>query len=87
LVGNPAADHPRMHLGGDLPLNLGLGELDGLGRLQRRRGRLQLLQPGYPLNPCRVTHLTDIPQIRTIGPGLGQLRQHPVQPNGQRIHR
>ena len=70
-----------MYVGGDLPRHLGLGELDGLGRLQRRRGRLQLLQPGYPLNPCRVTQLTDIPQTRTTGHGLGQLRQHPVQPN------
>jgi len=70
-----------MHLGGDLLRHLGLGEPDRLGRLQPRSGRLQLLQPGYPLNPCRITHLTDIPQIRTTGHGLGQLRQHPVQPN------
>jgi len=69
-----------VHVGGDLLRHLGLGEPDGLGRLQRCCGRFQLLQPGNPVNPRRVTHTTDIPKIRASRNGLGQHRQHPVQP-------
>ncbi|HKF86866.1 MAG TPA: hypothetical protein VKB85_02195 [Propionibacteriaceae bacterium] len=76
-----------MHVGGDLLRHLGLGEPDGLGRLQRCCGRFQLLQPGNPINPFPIGHLADIPQLDTTRDGLGQLRQHPVQPIGQRIHR
>jgi len=65
LVGNAAADHPRIHTGSHLLLDLGLGKPNRLGGLQSRCGRLQLLQASKPINPNRVRFRTAIVEIST----------------------
>jgi hypothetical protein len=54
LVGDPAADTVRMHIGRQLRLHLGLCESDRFGHLQRSSRRFDLLQPRNPINPHRI---------------------------------
>jgi hypothetical protein len=54
LVGDPAADRPRMHPQPDLLGGLRLGERDHLHRFRGFQRRLQPLQGGDPVDPGGV---------------------------------
>jgi hypothetical protein len=69
----------RVHIGGHLIGNLGLGEPHRLGHLHRRRYGAELLQSGDPVNPNRVRH------ERGVGDNRGQLLQHLIKACGHRI--
>ena len=50
-----------MHIRGQLRLRLRLSKPHRLSHLQRSSRRLDLLQPGNPINPYRIRHHTGIP--------------------------
>ena len=83
LVGYPAANLVRMHISGQLLFRLRLGEPDRFGHLQRRSRRLDLLQPGNPINPRSVRHHGAI--SGALRNTLSQAVQHIIQPTGLRI--
>ena len=83
LVGYPAANLVRMHISGQLLFRLRLGKPDRFGHLQRRSRRLDLLQPGNPINPRSIRHHEAIPG--TLRDTLSQAVQHIIQPIGLRI--
>ena len=83
LVGYPAANLVRMHISGQLVFCLRLGKPDRFGHLQRRSRRLDLLQPGNPINPRSVRHHEAIPGA--LRDTLSQTVQHIIEPIGLRI--
>jgi hypothetical protein len=74
-----------MHIGGQLRLRLRLREPDRFSHLQCPGSRLDLLQPGNPINPRRIRHPACIPWAGALGNSSSQAGQHIIEPTGLRI--